>query len=154
MRKIFALFVLGVIVGFSVPTCADEYVHGYMRSNGTYVHSYYRSSPDDTVTNNFSFKGNVNPYTGAVGTNRYIHDITSPYYERPDIHGRIGHNGAPAVDRPPPQDFRNLGSVVDLCPPPHFRMTEQDGCQPVGRSSVIDLCPPPHRMTVPDGCQP
>jgi hypothetical protein len=47
------------------------------------------------VTDNFSYKGNVNPYTGAVGTNRYIHDKTSPYYQGPDSHGRVGHSGAP-----------------------------------------------------------
>jgi hypothetical protein len=47
------------------------------------VRSHSRSSPDGTVTNNWSFKGNVNPNTGKVGTNYYRHDTTSPYYRGP-----------------------------------------------------------------------
>ena len=97
---------------------------------------YYRSSPNNTVRDNFSYKGNVNPYTGAVGTNTYIHDKTSLYYQGPDSHGRVGHNGAPDD----PQGYRDPTSVgpnqpqvysgsnsVSLCPPLHFRMTERDG---------------------------
>ena len=49
---------------------ADTYVHGYRRSNGTYVQGYYRSDPDGNVNNNWSHKGNVNPYTGARGYKR------------------------------------------------------------------------------------
>lgn len=59
---------------------ASEYVHGYMRGNGTYVHGYYRSSPDRTVTNNYNFQGNVNPYTGATGHDYYRQNQSSPYY--------------------------------------------------------------------------
>ena len=47
---------------------ADEYVQGYYRSNGTYVQPYMRSSPDGNPYNNFSARGNVNPYTGQPGT--------------------------------------------------------------------------------------
>jgi len=50
---------------------------------GESVRGYNRSSPDDTVTNNYSFKGNENPHTGKVGTNSYSHDKTSPYYVGP-----------------------------------------------------------------------
>ena len=46
---------------------ADVYVHGYFRSNGTYVAPYYRSDPDGNPYNNFSTRGNVNPYTGEPG---------------------------------------------------------------------------------------
>lgn len=63
------------------PAHAQDYVQGYTRSDGTYVAPYYRSAPDDSVTNNYSFAGNVNPYTGSVGTNEYIHSPSSPYYE-------------------------------------------------------------------------
>jgi tetratricopeptide (TPR) repeat protein len=44
------------------------YVRGYTRSNGTYVAPYYRSAPDGNFYNNWSTKGNVNPYTGKPGT--------------------------------------------------------------------------------------
>lgn len=46
----------------------STYVHGYTRSNGTYVAPHYRSAPDGNFYNNWSTKGNVNPYTGEEGT--------------------------------------------------------------------------------------
>jgi hypothetical protein len=126
MRKVSAVFTV-CLVFFATVAFADQYVHGYTRSNGTHVQPYYRSSPNGTVTDNFSYKGNINPYTGAIGSNRYIHDKTSLYYQGPGSHGRIGHNGAP------PQDYTDTdtrdANPVSLCPPPHFRMTERDGCQ-------------------------
>jgi hypothetical protein len=97
MSRVVTVFLAISIAFLSISAFADQYVHGYTRSNGTYVHPYYRSSPDNRVTNNFSLRGNVNPYTGAVGTNRYLHDKTSPYYQGPDSHGSVGHSGA---DRP------------------------------------------------------
>lgn len=45
-------------------------VNGYMRSNGTYVAPAMRSMPDSSLNNNWSTKGNRNPYTGASGTKR------------------------------------------------------------------------------------
>lgn len=46
----------------------DVHVKGYFRKDGTYVQPHYRSAPDGNPYNNFSAKGNVNPYTGKVGT--------------------------------------------------------------------------------------
>lgn len=46
----------------------DTTVSGYTRSNGTYVESYHRSSPNGTQTDNYSSIGNTNPYTGQEGT--------------------------------------------------------------------------------------
>ena len=71
---------------------ADEYVHSYTRNNGTHVQGYTRSGSDGTVTNNYSYEGNTNPYTGATGSNRYEHDTTSPYYNGPDNNGNSGHS--------------------------------------------------------------
>jgi hypothetical protein len=68
-----------------------DHVDGYYRSNGTYVNGYERSAPNGTVTDNYSYQGNTNPYTGQVGTNRYEHDTTSPYYNGPDSNGKVGH---------------------------------------------------------------
>jgi hypothetical protein len=45
---------------------ADVWVNGYYKKNGTHVQGYWRSSPDSDPTNNFSYPGNVNPYTGKV----------------------------------------------------------------------------------------
>ena len=47
---------------------AQTYVNGYTRSNGTYVQGHYRSSPNYTRRDNYSYYGNVNPYTGKRGT--------------------------------------------------------------------------------------
>src|ERR1700745_1598531 len=102
MKQLSIVFVALCVALCSISAAfADQYVHGYTRSNGTYVQPYYRSSPNGTVRDNFSYKGNVNPYTGTVGTNRYIHDKTSPYYQGPNSHGRVGHSGASE-----PQDYR------------------------------------------------
>lgn len=46
----------------------DVYVNGYTRNNGTYVQPHMRSAPDGNPYNNFSTQGNVNPYTGSIGT--------------------------------------------------------------------------------------
>ncbi len=43
-------------------------VKGYTRKDGTYVAPHYRSAPDGNFQNNWSTKGNVNPYSGNPGT--------------------------------------------------------------------------------------
>jgi hypothetical protein len=43
-------------------------VQGYYKNNGTYVQPYQRSAPNSTPYDNYSTKGNVNPYTNQPGT--------------------------------------------------------------------------------------
>ena len=43
-------------------------VSGYTRSNGTYVAPSHATNPNGTKLDNWSTKGNVNPYTGQAGT--------------------------------------------------------------------------------------
>ena len=62
------LFILVITMLVSTFAIADTYVNGYYKSNGTYVQPHYRSDPDSSVSNNWSTKGNVNPYTGKTGT--------------------------------------------------------------------------------------
>lgn len=50
------------------PTQEDVHVGGYFRSSGTYVESYHRTAADFTKLNNYSTRGNINPYTGKRGT--------------------------------------------------------------------------------------
>jgi hypothetical protein len=110
---------------------ADVSVHGYYRRNGTYVQPYHRSAPDGTVTNNYSFRGNVNPYTGKVGANYYRHELTSPYYTGPDSHGNVGHATAYGIRESTPATGyteRRVPPSSSLCSPP-YRMMAQDGCQ-------------------------
>ena len=42
-------------------------VKGYYRKDGTYVRPHYRTAPNSTNRDNFSTRGNVNPYTGKPG---------------------------------------------------------------------------------------
>lgn len=42
-------------------------VRGYVRKDGTYVAPHYRSSPNGTKVDNYSARGNYNPYTGKPG---------------------------------------------------------------------------------------
>lgn len=65
---------------FSFPTFSYQSVNGYYKSNGTYVQGYTRSSPNSTVQDNYSYKGNSNPYTGETGSNYYRNDSSSGYY--------------------------------------------------------------------------
>jgi len=43
-------------------------VRGYTRKDGTYVRPHKRTAPNNTKLDNWSTKGNVNPYTGEPGT--------------------------------------------------------------------------------------
>jgi hypothetical protein len=54
--------------GYAPSNQGDVYVRGYMRSDGIYVQPHYQSAPNGTRTDNFSTRGNVNPYTGKAGT--------------------------------------------------------------------------------------
>lgn len=60
-RKFISVVIL-LSVNFQL-TSAQVKVNGYYRSNGTYVQPHYRSSPDGNPYNNYSFPGNINPYT-------------------------------------------------------------------------------------------
>ncbi len=82
MKKL-ALLVIALCLFFtfsSVNVMAGS-VRGYTRSNGTYLSPYNRSHSNRTVTDNYKFKGNVNPYTGREGHDYYRHSPTSPYYD-------------------------------------------------------------------------
>ncbi len=81
MRKLIASLLLAVVaIAASSSIALAERVRGYYRQNGTYVQPYNRSNGNNTVTDNYSFKGNVNPYTGAEGNNYYRSSPSSPYY--------------------------------------------------------------------------
>lgn len=69
MKKFIALSLITVF-SFPLLAFADTYVQGYYRSDGTYVQGYYRSDPNGTKSDNYSYKGNTNPYTGQRGTSR------------------------------------------------------------------------------------
>lgn len=73
MKKIFlGLIALSLIFSFSLFTASNaealQKVKGYTTKKGTYVAPHYRQSPNKTKFDNFSTKGNINPYTGKKGT--------------------------------------------------------------------------------------
>lgn len=43
------------------------YIDSYTRKDGTVVNGYYRSLSDKDKLNNWSTKGNINPFTGKKG---------------------------------------------------------------------------------------
>lgn len=67
MKK--AIVILAVAAALTATTAiADEIVGGYIRQDGTYVQPHFRSSPNSTPADNYSTRGNTNPYTGERGT--------------------------------------------------------------------------------------
>jgi len=80
MKNLFFSLIAFLLVTFVVGTIQAEWVNGYTKNNGTYVNGYNRSDSNDTVRDNYSYKGNTNPYTGSEGTNYYRNNSTSEYY--------------------------------------------------------------------------
>jgi hypothetical protein len=69
------------VLAFALPAFAQSYdydygigsnsrsnhVDGYLRRDGSYVDSYYRTNPDHIRENNYGARGNFNPYSGHTG---------------------------------------------------------------------------------------
>jgi hypothetical protein len=64
--------ILSILLGVAVATPAiaqtSHEVRGYTRKDGTYVAPHYQTNPDNSRLNNWSTRGNTNPYTGKPGT--------------------------------------------------------------------------------------
>ena len=56
-----------MIIGTTGIAEADVWVNGHYKNNGTYVQPHYRSSPNSITSDNWSTRGNINPYTGQSG---------------------------------------------------------------------------------------
>lgn len=87
MKKAVLLLALASLCATSF---AAERVRGYTRKDGTYVQPHYRSSPNSSVYDNYSTKGNVNPYTGKAGT-------VDPYQAQQRKSGYSIYNQPPVV---------------------------------------------------------
>jgi len=48
-------------------------VHGYLKRNGTYVAPYHKTSSNGYKFDNWSAKGNINPFTGKKGYKVYLY---------------------------------------------------------------------------------
>jgi len=102
IKLLFKLFIVFSLAFSFVAIAKDVKVKGYYKKNGTYVKPHYRSAPDSSINNNWTTRGNVNPYTGADGTrvrqyewdsgntsysndsNSYDSDIYDPHYSDRD----------------------------------------------------------------------
>lgn len=82
-------------------------VRGYIRRDGTYVAPHVRSAPDGNFNNNWTTKGNVNPYTGQAGTR-----VTPPnsYYSAPTYYAPPAYQ-APRPAAAVPATFHYVGET-------------------------------------------
>lgn len=68
MKAIAVLLALCAMLFVSLAEARGVRVRGYTRKDGTYVAPHYRSSPNSSKSDNYSTRGNYNPYTGKPGT--------------------------------------------------------------------------------------
>jgi hypothetical protein len=71
MKKILTTILLVLVVSlslFSIAEARSVRVRGYYKpSTGRYIMPHYRTSPNRTKWDNWSTKGNINPFTGKKG---------------------------------------------------------------------------------------
>lgn len=86
MKTIIAIAIAAVAAALFVSSAAsaqtDHYVSGYEKANGIYVAPHYQTNPNATTSDNYSTRGNVNPYTGQMGTkpdSRPVGGYAAPY---------------------------------------------------------------------------
>jgi len=78
MMKIIAtgVFALVLSAGASAQYSAPVQVQGHTTREGVYVPPHVRTAPNETRTDNWSSRPNVNPYNGRAGT-------VDPYAPKP-----------------------------------------------------------------------
>lgn len=58
------LFIFFFLVFSNLELVCQVYVKGYYRKDGTYVQPHYRTNPNSSPYDNYSYPGNYNPHTG------------------------------------------------------------------------------------------
>lgn len=83
MKKILStiLISLALVLGvYGFTEAKTVKVRGYYKpSTGAYVQPYYRTSPNKSRSDNYSTKGNANPFTGKKGTANPFKSYKSRY---------------------------------------------------------------------------
>lgn len=69
MKKLIVLTLSLAISSLSLAK-SSHHVRSYTKRDGTYVQSHRQTNPNKTQRDNWSAKGNTNPYTGIQGTKR------------------------------------------------------------------------------------
>jgi len=113
-----SLLVASLIMG-STYAHADVYVRGYYRSDGTYVQPHYRSSPDGNPYNNYSFPGNLNPYTGKIAPgdpDTYLKNYYGSGDSGSSGSDTFSYSPPPSYAPPPPTSFPYSSLLSSSCP--------------------------------------
>jgi hypothetical protein len=77
MPRIIAIVIAALLSGAAM---AQTHVDGHYRRDGTYVPPHHRTNPNGSLSDNWSTRGNSNPYTGEKGT-------IDPYRQRTPSYG-------------------------------------------------------------------
>lgn len=120
-EKIVNLFLFTSITLFSFGAFSkgsNVHVNGYFRSNGTYVQPHYRTAPDHNFYNNWSTKGNVNPYTGKVGTKEYpsnsYPNVGNSYYNSNSVTTRSKNLSSINTSTPRQNNYYSRGNFMEI----------------------------------------
>ncbi|MCF6271378.1 MAG: hypothetical protein L3J41_16830 [Melioribacteraceae bacterium] len=97
----FFVLLISIQILFAQTNPSHVRVSGYYRSNGTYVQPYFRTAPNSTNRDNFSTRGNVNPYTGKPGWIEPDNNYNTLYYNTYSYNPtKIKSNYAPVLSLP------------------------------------------------------
>lgn len=67
-KAVFMLIGMGIFLVIGQAFAQDVPVRQSLRKDGSYVQPHRRTRQDNSKLNNYSTKGNINPYTGKKGT--------------------------------------------------------------------------------------
>jgi len=68
VSRLAVLVLLALVSGSAIARSSTVHVRAHTTKTGHYVPAHVRTAPDHSKLNNWSTKGNVNPYTGKRGT--------------------------------------------------------------------------------------
>jgi len=92
----------------------SHYVAPHVTKNGTYVQGHYQTNPNSTKSDNWSTKGNVNPYTGETGK-------ASPVSNSNSLSSSPGAESTPTLHLPTPRFGESAPAMA--APPIHAPYT-------------------------------
>lgn len=111
MKAIAVLLALCAMLFVSVAEARGVRVRGYTRKDGTYVAPHYRSAPNSNRSDNYSTRGNYNPYTGKLGT---VDPYAPGSLPRQTSYGSSSYvapaTAPPASPPTSPSNWRNYGN--------------------------------------------
>jgi len=114
-ERIMRIFIFILLILIPCLLFSQVKVRGYYRKDGTYVQPHYRSNPDGNVYNNWSTKGNINPYTGKEGTKNPIMTYSNSTVDRYGLYSSSSNSINDSYDYPkthyptnPPNDLYEM----------------------------------------------